>query len=231
MTPSPARSHTATLAAALALALAACSGAPRSEVQTSPQPATAAQGDVSATAKARADSARYPYTEADVRFMSAMVGHHSQAIEIAGWAPTHGAGPTVRTLAERIINGQQDEIVTMQQWLRDRGKPVPEPGRMGAHGTMHRSGHPHLMPGMLTDEQMGQLNRARGSEFDRLFLRFMIQHHGGAVAMVKELFGSYGAAQDETVFKFANDVNVDQTTEIARMETMLAALPAESNSP
>lgn len=231
MTPSPARSHTAILAAALALALAACSGAPRSEVQTSPQPAAASPRDHAAMAKARADSARYPYTEADVQFMSAMVGHHSQAVEIAGWAPTHGAGPSVRTLAERIINGQQDEIVTMQQWLRDRGKPVPEPRRMGTHGTMHRAGHQHLMPGMLTDEQMGQLDRARGSEFDRLFLTFMIQHHGGAVAMVKELFGSYGAAQDETVFKFANDVNVDQTTEIARMKTMLAALPAERDSP
>jgi uncharacterized protein (DUF305 family) len=87
------------------------------------------------------------------------------------------------------------------------------------------------MPGMLTGEQLRQLDQARGEEFDRLFLTFMIQHHRGAVAMVKALFGSYGAAQDETVFKFASDVNVDQTTEIARMEQMLAALIAEGRSP
>ena len=89
--------------------------------------------------------------------------------------------------------------------------------------------HEMLMPGMLTEEQMHQLDQARGAEFDRLFLTFMIQHHKGAVSMVKDLFGSYGAAQDETVFKFATDVSVDQSTEIARMEKMLArpsALPA-----
>ncbi|HET7189330.1 MAG TPA: DUF305 domain-containing protein, partial [Gemmatimonadaceae bacterium] len=84
--------------------------------------------------------------------------------------------------------------------------------------------HEMLMPGMLTDDQMTQLDAARGKEFDRLFLRFMIQHHRGAVSMVKDLFASYGAAQDETVFKFASDVQVDQSTEIARMEKMLAAL-------
>jgi uncharacterized protein (DUF305 family) len=104
----------------------------------------------------------------------------------------------------------------MQQWLRDRGRPVPQ----GDH-----AGHGHLMPGMLTEAQMKELDEARGPEFDRLLLTFMIQHHRGAVAMVKELFGTQGAAQDETVFKFASDVNVDQSTEIARMERMLSALP------
>ncbi len=88
-----------------------------------------------------------------------------------------------------------------------------------------------MMPGMLTPAQMSQLEAARGPEFDRLFLTFMIQHHRGAVAMVKQLFGTPGAAQDETVFKFANDVNVDQTTEIARMERMLAALPGRRPLP
>jgi len=90
--------------------------------------------------------------------------------------------------------------------------------------TMNGMEHVMLMPGMLTDEQMKQLDAARGPEFDRLFLTYMIQHHRGAVEMVKDLFGSYGAGQDETVFKFASDVNVDQTTEIARMEKMLVAL-------
>jgi len=84
--------------------------------------------------------------------------------------------------------------------------------------------HPMLMPGMLTEEQLKQLDAARGKDFDLLFLTFMIQHHKGAVQMVKELFDSYGAAQDDLVFKFASDVNVDQTTEIARMERMLVAI-------
>ena len=149
--------------------------------------------------------------------MSDMIGHHAQAMVMAGWAPTHGASASVLRLAERIMSGQQDEIATMQQWLRDRGRPVPQG---------HHSAHGHLMPGMLTEAQMNQLAAARGPEFDRLFLTFMIQHHRGAVAMVKELFGTPGAAQDQTVFKFANDVNVDQSTEIARMERMLSALPA-----
>jgi uncharacterized protein (DUF305 family) len=214
----PSRTHWNAVALGAAFALAAC--APHQEVRTSPQPATANRTDASAIAKAKADSARYPYTEADVHFMSAMIGHHAQALEMAGLAPTHGASGSVRTLAERIINGQQDEIVTMQQWLRDRRKPVPEPGMTEAHGSHHQV----LMPGMLTEAQMKQLDEARGPEFDRLFLTFMIQHHRGAVSMVKDLFGSQGAAQDETVFKFANDVSVDQSTEIDRMEKMLAAL-------
>jgi uncharacterized protein (DUF305 family) len=190
-------------AAATTLLLAivtACASTAPSPAQPSPRPAS-----------------RYPSTEADVRFMSSMIGHHTQALTMAGLAPTHGASPSVRRLAERIMSGQQDEIATMQRWLRDRGRPVPQGSHMG---------HGHLMPGMLTDAQMKQLEEARGPEFDRLFLTFMIQHHRGAVAMVKELFGAPGAAQDETVFKFANDVNVDQSTEIARMEGMLSALPA-----
>ena len=164
---------------------------------------------------------RYPHTEADVRFMSAMIGHHAQALIMAGWAPTHGAGPAVRRLAERIVAGQKDEIVTMQQWLRDRGKPAPD---------AHHAAHGHRMPGMLTEAQLKELDATRGPEFDRLFLTYMIQHHRGAVAMVKELFGTPGSAQDETVFKFADDVGVDQSTEIARMERMLADIEAGEHS-
>ncbi len=156
--------------------------------------------------------------------MSAMIGHHAQAIVMAEWAPTHGASDAVRRLAERIINAQQDEIGTMQRWLRDRRQPVPEARPTGMkvkHGGVE---HEMLMPGMLTDEQMRQLDRARGKEFDQLFLTLMIRHHRGAVAMVKELRATPGAGQDDTVFKMATDINVDQTTEIARMEKMLAAV-------
>jgi uncharacterized protein (DUF305 family) len=187
-----------------------------------------AQGTV--TAKARADSARYPYTEADIRFMSGMIGHHSQAIVMAGWAPSHGASPAVQTLCERIINEQGDEIVSMQTWLRDRGQPVPDGHTMGMKMMMNGHEETMLMPGMLTDAQMKQLDAARGTEFDRLFLTDMIQHHKGAVSMVHDLFESYGAAQDEAVFKFASDVNVDQSTEIARMQKMLFALEIEGGA-
>jgi uncharacterized protein (DUF305 family) len=143
---------------------------------------------------------------------------------MARLAPTHGASPSVRTLAERIVNAQQDEIATMQRWLADRGKPVPEARAGPMKMMMDGMAHEMLMPGMLTDEQMKQLDRSNGAGFDRLFLTSMIQHHRGAVSMVRALFDSDGAAQDETVFKFASDVNVDQSTEIARMEGMLAAL-------
>jgi uncharacterized protein (DUF305 family) len=187
--------------------------------------AAARESQQAAIEKARADSARYPYTAADVRFMSGMIGHHAQAIMIAGWAPSHGASRSVQILCERIINEQGDEIRTMQQWLRDRAQPVPDAQTMGMKMSMGGTEHVMLMPGMLTDAQLAELDAARGAHFDRLFLTDMIQHHRGAVSMVKELFSTPGAGQDETVFKFASDVNVDQTTEIARMEKMLAALP------
>jgi len=153
-----------------------------------------------------------------------MIGHHAQAIVMAGWAPSHDASPSVRTLAARIINAQRDEIAFMQQWLRNRLQPLPPVHGMDAGMVMHEVHADTLMPGMLSEAQMHQLEQARGVEFDRLFLTFMIQHHRGAVVMVQNLFGSYGAAQDETVFKLASDINVDQTTEIARMERMLFTL-------
>jgi len=205
----------------VALTAAACTNATRSTLQP---PAPSGQGEPAAIAQARADSARLPYTAADVHFMSSMIGHHAQAIVMSRWAPSHGGSASLQTLASRIINAQQDEIATMQRWLRDRRQPVPDGTTMGMKMMMNGVEHVMLMPGMLTEAQMNQLDAARGPEFDRLFLLFMIQHHRGAVSMVKDLFDTYGAGQDETVFKFASDVNVDQTTEIARMEKMLAAL-------
>jgi uncharacterized protein (DUF305 family) len=165
---------------------------------------------------------QYPYSDADVAFMSGMIPHHAQAVIMAGWAPTHGARQDVAILCERIVVGQRDEIALMQGWLRDRGLAVPD-----ATSTRHRMKMPNgmehdmLMPGMLTDEEMAALDRARGPEFDRLFLEGMIRHHQGAIDMVDVLFKSYGAAQDETVFKFANDVQADQSVEINVMKDML----------
>jgi uncharacterized protein (DUF305 family) len=173
------------------------------------------------------------FTPADVRFMTGMIGHHAQALVMAGMAPTHGASPAIRTLAARIINSQQDEIALMQQWLRDRGQAVPEVHVGGTSVMVHGVGGEHAghMPGMLTAEQLRELDAARGAAFDRLFLQYMIQHHKGAVTMVHDLFATDGAGQDEAVFKFGSDVQVDQATEIARMELMLQALPAGGGAP
>ncbi|MEX2154335.1 MAG: DUF305 domain-containing protein [Gemmatimonadaceae bacterium] len=220
-------SHLVAVVASLTLGagVTACSRATRvTPPAPAPQTSRVVHGDPGGIAKAKADSARLPYTAADVHFMSGMIGHHAQAIVMARWAPTHGASASVQRLAERIINAQEDEIVIMQQWLADRLQPVPEANPAGMKMNVGGVEHVHLMPGMLTEAQMKQLDQARGEEFDRLFLTFMIQHHRGAVEMVNDLFGSYGAGQDETVFKFASDVNVDQSTEIARMEIMVQAL-------
>jgi uncharacterized protein (DUF305 family) len=197
------------------------------------QGAPAAEGraaSASGRSATQADSVRRSYTGADVEFMSHMISHHAQAIAMSRWAPTHDASPSVRVLAERIINAQQDEIATMQQWLRDRHLPVPEPDPAGVKMMMDGAEHVMLMPGMLTEDQMKRLDAARGPDFDRLFLSFMIQHHQGAIAMVRQLFGSPGAAREDLVFKLASDVNVDQTTEVARMQRMLAAALTETQT-
>ena len=163
-----------------------------------------------------------PYTDADVHFMAGMIGHHAQAVLMAGWAPSHGASAALRVLCERIVVGQRDEIVMMQRWLRDRHEPVPDIDT--AREAMPGMSHAMLMPGMLTPPQLAQLDSARGPDFDRLFLTFMIQHHMGAIVMVNQLFGTQGGGEEEIVYRFASDVFADQTTEIDRMNRMLNAL-------
>ena len=160
-------------------------------------------------------------SQADVDFMTGMISHHAQAIVMAGWCPSHGGSASLKILCERIIVAQKDEIGLMSGFLSDHGKPVPQDPVM--HAGMAGMDHA-LMPGMLTDEQMKQLNAARNGEFERLFLTFMIQHHQGAIAMVDKLFASYGAAQDDLVYKVASDVWADQVAEIKRMQLMLDAL-------
>ena len=177
--------------------------------------------NAAAVARAKADSVRLPWTAADARFMSSMISHHAQAIVMSRLVPARGANAAVQRLAERIINAQQDEITTMQHWLRSRRQPVPP---MSPDSGAHAMHHTTLMSGMLTDAQLHELDHARGKDFDRLFLRGMIQHHRGAVAMVNELFATYAAGQDEIVFKFASDVQIDQITEIQRMQRLLVAL-------
>jgi uncharacterized protein (DUF305 family) len=204
------------LASLLAVAsVAACSSATRAPVRPGVQPGTG----------------QLPHSTADVQFMAGMIPHHAQAVLIAGWAASHEARSDIRILAERIIVAQRDEIALAQNWLRARNEPVPDSNDTPMKVTMGGVGHDMLMPGMLTADELAQLDRSRGAEFDRLFLTFMIRHHEGALAMVDQLFASYGAAQDEEVFRFASDVYADQSTEIERMEKMLADLPAAGRRP
>lgn len=173
---------------------------------------------------ARADSVRMRYAEADVHFMQGMIAHHAQALVMSGLAPSRAGSDALQTLAARTINAQNDEIETMQTWLGERGETMPDIEISGTRLTVGGVMDMGSMPGMLTEEQMGELEAARGEEFDRLFLTYMIQHHSGAVTMVHELFATDGAALDDTVFKIASDIQVDQTTEINRMELMLEAM-------
>jgi uncharacterized protein (DUF305 family) len=163
-----------------------------------------------------------PPNEGDIHFMSGMIPHHAQAVKIAAWCGSHGARKDLVILCERIVVGQKDEITLMQTWLTDRG--LPAPAADATHMKMKMGGMEHdmLMPGMLTDEQVAALDKARGKEFDTLFLKAMIAHHEGALTMVEELFKTKGAAQDEVVFRFATDVHADQSTEIEVMKEMLA---------
>jgi uncharacterized protein (DUF305 family) len=192
----------------LAAATAACAGAPAQGLHATPP-----------------GLGGLPYTDADVDFMAGMIPHHAQAVVMAGWAPSHGARADVAVLCERIVVAQRDEIAMMQTWLRDRGQFVPDATSTRHRMKMNGVEHDMLMPGMLTDEEMAALDRARGPEFDRLFLVGMIKHHQGAIDMVDVLFKAYGAAQDETVFRFASDVYADQSTEIDRMNKMLEEGP------
>lgn len=164
-------------------------------------------------------------SEADVNFMSGMIPHHAQAVLIAGWARSHGARNDVAILCDRIVVGQRDEIALMQRWLRDRGEEVPAADATHHRMKMNGMTMDMLMPGMLNAEQLAALDKARGADFDRLFLEAMIAHHAGAVSMVDELLSSPQAANDDIVYRFASDVYADQTTEIERMQKMLATVP------
>ncbi len=225
------RSSLVVLAALVSLGACAQS---RPALQPSPQ---YEMGPEAAIERARDDSLRYPYTQADIDFMSGMIHHHAQAIVISRWAESHGASAEIQRLTARIINAQVDDIVLMQTWLGDRNAPVPQIDSSGNMVMDHSTHVGHSMaaaPGMLSDAQMKELAAARGQTFDRIFLTFMIQHHRGAVAMVRTLFTAQGAGQDETIFKFAADVEVDQSTEIRRMLQMLLEMedaPQDAASP
>jgi uncharacterized protein (DUF305 family) len=161
-------------------------------------------------------------TAADVRFMQEMIGHHAQALEMTAIITTHTRRADLRTLGERITISQRDEIALMTRWLEAHSAAVP--ATSGDAMPMAGMSGPHdmaLMPGMLTPAQMTALRAARGPRFDRLFLTGMIQHHGGALAMVRALLATTGAAQESSINRFVSDVDTDQRAEIARMQRLL----------
>jgi uncharacterized protein (DUF305 family) len=163
------------------------------------------------------DLSQVQYTDADVRFMQGMIGHHAQALEMTALLTSRSSRPEMRMLAMRIDVSQADEIAMMQSWLRVRGQTQPDPHAHHAQGAA-------LMPGMLTQEEMARLGEVNGRDFDRLFLESMIRHHEGALLMVEQLFAQPGAGQDSEIFSFASDVDADQRMEIQRMGTMLKEL-------
>jgi uncharacterized protein (DUF305 family) len=179
------------------------------------QPGAPGQTAKVVTAAQASDLSRVQATEADVKFMQGMIGHHAQAIEMVDLLQTRSTSESMKKLALRIQVSQEDEIKMMREWLQRRGQEVP--GEHAQHTGM-------LMPGMLTPEEMGQLAAAKGPAFDRLFLDFMIKHHGGALIMVEQLFNSPGAGQESDIFAFASDVEADQRMEIERMAAMLKEL-------
>jgi len=188
----------------------ACQSAP-----TRSGPPAAQPGASSPAARSAPQPAPSPtFTDADVRFMQGMIGHHAQALEMTELLKTRTARDDMKLLALRIEVSQRDEIKLMQQWLRDRGQSVPDEHAHHAHDAK-------LMPGMLTAEEMARLAAAKGPEFDRLFLEGMIKHHEGALVMVRELMSQPGAAQNSEIFAFASDVESDQSMEINRMRAML----------
>jgi uncharacterized protein (DUF305 family) len=161
-----------------------------------------------------------PASPADVKFMQGMIMHHAQAVEMTALIGSHTENKELRSLGARISSSQSDEIKFMKRWLTARGEPAAP-----AMHAMHGMDHQMMMPGMLTAKQMDELKNAKGEDFDQLFLKGMIQHHNGALVMVKDLFDSAGAGQDAELFNFASDVDSGQRAEIRIMQTMLGEKP------
>lgn len=187
----------------------------------------------------RINESRMNFTEADVDFMTGMITHHSQALIMSRLAPENTSTRSIQVLASRIINAQADEIKLMQRWLSDRNQPVPQVHidglKLMIHGMDEHSGpgdnehhkmHNHQnMPGMLSQGQLEELAATKGRAFDRLFLKYMIEHHEGAIIMVNTLFAAEGAAADREAFELAAGINAEQITEIDRMKLMLENIP------
>jgi len=206
----------AVLATACAGTSSSTGGTPAASNSDGPrivQPGAPGQSSRTIAASDLAEAEGVSYSAADVHFMQGMISHHAQALEMTAMVRQHATTNAVQRMGLRMEISQRDEIGLMQTWLADHGESGGVDHDMG-------SGLP-MMPGMLTPAQMEQLGAARGAQFDRLFLELMIQHHEGAIVMVGELFNTSGAGQESLIFKFASDVDADQTMEIERMQGLL----------
>ena len=184
------------------------------------QPGAPGQPSQQISAEKASDLASIQFTDADVKFMQGMISHHAQALDMTELLATRSERDLMRQLAQRIELSQEDEISMMQEWLRSRGQEITAIDA-------HRAPGAELMPGMLTEEEMDQLEQARAVEFDRLFLELMIKHHQGALTMVENLLSQSGSAQDSVLFAFTSDITADQSSEIDRMDGMLAGLSTD----
>ena len=204
------------------------------QVDTKAQPVVVqpgAPGQPSRTLPASTRAVLPPRSAKDVEFMQGMIMHHAQAVEMTVLIESHTENKKLALLGARISHSQAEEMRFMQRWLQARGEqtsmPMPKMSGMDHMNMpgMNMSSQPMLMPGMLTAEQMDALRKGKGAEFDRLFLTGMIQHHGGALVMVKDLFDTAGAGQDAELFNFATDVDSGQRAEIRIMQNMLDENP------
>jgi uncharacterized protein (DUF305 family) len=212
-----------------AVCMASISQAQQNGKSSAPQPVVVqpgAPGQPSRTLPADTKGVLPLWSEADVNFMQGMIMHHAQAVEMTALIPSRTENKEIRLLGEKISISQTDEINFMKRWLTARGEPtsLPMPEMKGMDMSSHAM---PLMPGMLTPEQMEALRNAKGAEFDHLFLTGMIQHHNGALIMVKDLFGQAGSGQDAEIFDFATDADNSQRAEIRIMQGMLEKMPSK----
>ena len=216
------RSGLVCIALVLGFGLAACTADGDEVAPTSPVVQLGAPGEDNRTlAPGESANLESPkHTEADEQFMLDMIAHHDQAITMTGFVDERTDDRDIRLLAERMRVSQEDELDLITEWLQDRVVPLNDARAGGGHDG--HDGDGHAMPGMLTDEQLAQLQAADGAEFERLFLEYMIMHHQGAVQMVSELYTAGGGHESE-IDQFARHVESDQGIEIVRMQEMLAA--------
>jgi uncharacterized protein (DUF305 family) len=208
--------------------LALCARAAQSDHEAPVVVQPGAPGKPTKTLPSDTKASLPPRSKADVEFMQGMIMHHSQAVEMTAMIASHTENKNLRALGARISSSQSDEIKFMKRWLATRGEPLSMemPGMPGMDAN---GGAMALMPGMLSAQQMEALRNARGADFDRLFLTGMIQHHDGALTMVKELFDTAGAGQDAELFNFATDADNTQRAEIKIMQSMLDKKTPEEN--
>ena len=181
------------------------------------QPGAPGQASRVITAEEASDLAALSYSLGDIQFLRGMIPHHSQAKEMSALAQDRTNNTIVLAVAARITLSQDDEISMMQGWLVDQGLDAP------SEDVHHQPGF-ERMKGMLSDEQMEELAASSGPEFDRLYLEYMIDHHQGALDMVEMLLDQRGSVQDPLLYEFTSDLTSDQTSEIERMDLLLASL-------